>query len=259
VFRLFLDDQTEEIVLSPGRKLAVRRQGEWLQAGNSPTTREEWAAFWTVFCRAAHIDPRQSGYVSVLLQERVVAEAILPPLSWQPLFMARKRPAARGLGELVSGGQLTTEQATTLREATAAGRGILVSGPPDSGRTTLLEAVVDAIPRLARIALVERRTQLRTVSPLVARLRDRAASAVTTALTVSPDWIVVDDGLAETLRQAVLAGVPTIVAVRGDAEQWRDRAARLLGDDGRAQIDDAFAVTVRLETTDGGFRCVEVT
>ena len=57
----------------------------------------------------------------------------------------------------------------------------------------------------------------------------------------------------------MLAGVPTIVAVRGDAEQWRDRAARLLGDDGRAQIDDAFAVTVRLETTDGGFRCVEVT
>ena len=265
LFRAFLDPATRQMVVEVGRKVALHRNGSWVQIGDRPVGREAWTAFWSTFCRTAHLDPRQSGYVSTLLGDAAVVEAILPPLTWQPLFLAAKRPVARGFDALVSSGAIAAADGSILRDAIRDSVGILIVGPSRSGRTTVIEALVDAIPRTDRIALVERRAQVRATHPQVVRLRDRAANAVTAAATISPDWVVVDDAAADTIALAAAVLMPCIMAVRGgDAETVRGRAAGLMNSAqtetavSRTLLDRMFPVTVSLTAEAGSFRCVSV-
>src|SRR4029077_3622811 len=126
VFRAFQDPGVSRIVLEPRRKLRLRRDGEWVQAGDVEVSREAWNAFWTSFCRSAHVDPNAVGYVSVLLGDGVLAEAFLPPLSVTPVFMAEKRPLPLGLDGMVAEGFVEVSTVGMLRSMLRSHQGMLL-------------------------------------------------------------------------------------------------------------------------------------
>ena len=268
LFTLFQEPAVSRMALSPGRRPQVCRDGAWSEAAEPALTAQVWRSFWTSFCRGAGIDPATPGYVPVMVGDAILAEGVLPPASIEPLFMAEKRGPRLSIEALVAAGTLEGEHATAIVEAVSAGMGILVAGPAQTGRTSLLEAIVDTLPLGARIALVERRPQVRFSAPRGMRLRaveGQGAAAVATALSVSPDWVVVDD--AEPTAAAALAwstagaGIPAVVAARtADVSAWRQRAVASLaeraGDAERArrELSATFPVTVRLVFGEDGPR-----
>jgi type IV secretion system protein VirB11 len=155
-------------------------------------------------------DPRLAG----VLPSGERFQGFLPPVSAQPAFAIRKRPAVIWtLDDYVSQEVMSADQAAALREAVAARRNILISGGAGSGKTTLANALL-AEPAFAddRVFLLEDTPELQCSAwDLVSVLTRRhprpigAVDLVRDALRMRPDRIVVGemrDGAAalETLK-----------------------------------------------------------
>jgi len=155
-------------------------------------------------------DPRLSG----VLPSGERFQGFLPPVSAQPAFSIRKRPAVIWtLEDYVAQGVMSCDQATALREAAAARQNILISGGTSSGKTTLANALL-AEPAFAgdRVFLLEDTPELQCSAwDLVSVLTRRhpkpigVVDLVRDALRMRPDRIVVGemrDGAAalETLK-----------------------------------------------------------
>jgi predicted ATPase len=272
VFRLFEDPEVSHMILEPGRRIRLRQAGQWLQAGDHDVSREHWTAMWLAFCEIANVSPSASGSVTALLRDAVMAEAILPPLAVDPVLMLEKRAAPTDLDACVAAGILDEEQAGVLRNALLARQGIVVAGPPGSGRSTLLEALVEAVWRGERVAVVEWRPAIRLASPRAVRMRASPQGAAATVLAVMatvPDWMFVDDADPSVVAAAVrhvCGGCGVVLGARTeDAAAWRNRAAQVLAADGwdagvtTAAVDSLCPHTVTLDYSDTGFRVTGIT
>lgn len=255
------DPAALEIQIEAGRTPLVRTEQGWAPVGDGPLSSAEWSGFWGGFCDRSGTDRGAGGYVARLVDGVVSAEAILPPVAAEPTFTSRRLPPQGRLEDFLSGAEVEM-----VRNALGAQRGVLVLGDPRSGLTSVLEAIVDAIPPGGRVALVELRPQIRHSAASVLRLRSQqgqGAAAVDLAMTTSPDWVVIDEGLPEAAGTAAWrhgAGGPTpVVAGRApNPAAWRERAlgatAALAGstDAGREALDGTFAVIVTVTPAAGG-------
>lgn len=155
-------------------------------------------------------DPRLSG----ILPSGERFQGFMPPVTPQPAFSIRKRPAVIwGLDDYVAQAILTPAQAARLREAVTARRNVLISGGTGSGKTTLANALL-AEPAFAndRVFLLEDTPELQCAAwdlvPVLTRRHPKpigVVDLVRDALRMRPDRIVVGemrDGAAalETLK-----------------------------------------------------------
>ena len=110
----------------------------------------------------------------------------------------------RGLGDLVDVGVLSLESAHYLRGAVAGGKSVLVSGATQAGKTTMLMALLDAIPHSERIVTVEETFELALHRPDHVGMQCRGESLegtgevtlrrlVKEALRMRPDRLVVGE------------------------------------------------------------------
>jgi type IV secretion system protein VirB11 len=200
-------------------------------------------------------------------------QAFLPPVSSQPTFSIRKRPAAIWtLHDFVEQRVLSPAQAETLREAARQRRNILISGGTGSGKTTLANAVL-AEPAFAndRVFLIEDTPELQCSAwDQVAVLTRRTPQSigvvdlVRDALRMRPDRIVIGeirDGAAalETLKAwntGHPGGLSTVHA--NSAEEVLVRIEDLLAEVStqvsRRTIAQAINILVHIRRTPDGRR-----
>ena len=132
---------------------------------------------------------------------------ILPPVALQGPAIAIRRfpPDPFSLADLVEGGALTDEAADFLTTLIAARYNIVISGGTGSGKTTLANALVMAIPPRERLVVIEDAAEMKLPrAENCVRLETRPANLegkgavqirdlVRTALRLRPDRIVVGE------------------------------------------------------------------
>ena len=143
---------------------------------------------------------------------------VLPPVAPDgPLVSIRRFPPARfGLGDLVDRGMLDSPKAALLEALVRDRRSIVISGATGTGKTTLLNALLSAVPDTERVVLVEETPELRPACihsvSLIARPPNiensgevGLASLVRAALRMRPDRIVVGEVRGEEALAALAA------------------------------------------------------
>lgn len=139
----------------------------------------------------------------------------------------------RGLGDLVAVGVLSLEAADYLRDVVAGGKSVLVSGATQAGKTTMLMALLDAIPHSERIVTVEETFELALHRPDHVGMQCRGESLegtgevtlrrlVKEALRMRPDRLVVGEvreAEALDLLIALNSGLPGMCSIHAKSAQ----------------------------------------
>jgi P-type conjugative transfer ATPase TrbB len=149
-------------------------------------------------------------------------EGVLPPVTRAPAFAIRKRASTViRLVEYVADGILTDAQATVLREAVRERKNILIAGGTSTGKTTLVNALLQEIATTGdRVILIEDTVELQCLAADHVPLRTRFGvvsmrELVRSTLRLRPDRIVVGEvrgGEALDLLKAWGTGHPGGIA-----------------------------------------------
>jgi type IV secretion system protein VirB11 len=149
-------------------------------------------------------------------------EGVLPPVVRAPSFAIRKRASnVITLGEYVADRILTDAQANVLRQAVRDRKNILIAGGTSTGKTTLVNALLQIIAETGdRTILIEDTVELQCLAKDHVALRTRSGvismrELVRSTLRLRPDRIVVGEvrgGEALDLLKAWGTGHPGGIA-----------------------------------------------
>ena len=270
------DPQVVEIMLNPDGALWVDRLGAGMERVASI---EPVRALTIVNTVAAMLDAVVTPDRPILECELPLDgsrfEALIPPLVERASFALRKKAAlVFALADYVAKGIMTQAQCQAIEDAVADRRNILVSGGTGTGKTTLANAILDAVARVSwdhRIVVIEDTRELQVNAENVVFLRTSDNTDMTRLLRATmrlrPDRIVVGevrDGSALALLKAWNTGHPGGVGTvhANDASAALIRVGQLIQEAGVPPnpelIAEAVNVVVSIKRTAEGRRIEEV-
>lgn len=196
------DRSVIEVMVNPDGHLWVDRHGD----GRGDTGEQLDAAQVERIIRlvASHVGQEihtEQPMVSAELPESGERfEGLLPPVVSSPCFAIRK-PAQKlyQLADYVAAGIMTPLQANALADAVIEAKNIVVVGGTSSGKTTLVNALLDEVATTGdRVILIEDTRELQCVAKDCVSLRTKPgvaslADLVRSTLRLRPDRIVVGE------------------------------------------------------------------
>lgn len=241
VLAFLSDDRTEDILLNPDGSLWVKRMGEgFARLGEIPPAQAASALSTIAAWRGTVLNHEHPILETELPIDGSRFEGIVPPVVRRPVFAIRLRPRRIfPLGEYEASGILTEKDdplnhirrqddflngvrglkhAAIIRAAIQAKKNVLVVGSTGSGKTTFVNACLDALACLTphdRVISIEDTTELQC--PVANYLDLRAVGNVTmleclrACMRLKPTRIVVGEvrgAEAHTLLKAWNTGHP---------------------------------------------------
>jgi len=281
--RLLADDSVSEIMVNGADEIWVERQGRLYQT--NVQFNDESHLRRIINKMVAQVGRRideSSPMVDARLPDGSRVNAVIPPLSLSgPLVTVRKFSNKRlDLTEMVRLGTLSSDTVDFLQRCVLAELNVLISGGTGSGKTTMLNALSQAISDSERIVTIEDAAELALKQNHVLRLESRPKNIegqgevtirelVRNALRMRPDRIIVGevrgaesldmlqamntghDGSLTTVHanspRDALARVETMVLMAG-----YDLPLRAI----RQQIASALDLVIHLERLEDGTRRV---
>lgn len=196
------DPEVVEILLNPDGSLWLDRLG----AGRAPTgvTLSTNDAERIIRVVAAHVGAEVNAATPILSAELPLTgerfEGVLPPVVRAPAFAIRKRAvAAMTLADYVRAGVMTSQQADFLRVAVHRRQNVLIAGGTSTGKTTLVNALLNEIATTGdRVIVVEDTVELQCLVDDHVPLRTypgvaSMAELLRSTLRLRPDRIVVGE------------------------------------------------------------------
>ncbi|MEQ6436321.1 ATPase, T2SS/T4P/T4SS family [Comamonas sp. w2-DMI] len=167
---LFLDPKVDEIQINTPNNIYVRYEGED-RLTTTVVDPGRFEAACTLIASlndktiAPNITSSQEEMAKKILSAKlpgVRIEVTLPPVAVRGIaMMIRKHnPKRVTLEEYVTQGVMTMGQAQTIKKIAESGETFIISGPTYSGKTTLLNTVIDAIPHSRRLFVIEQVSEL---------------------------------------------------------------------------------------------------
>jgi len=166
-----------------------------------------------------HVTGRPTATLSNLvhpLPGDMLLVAFFPPLS-QHVTVSLFKPATRPerWDELIADGVLPEQAARELTVAVHSGATVLIVGPPDSGKKTLLNVLLGTLPATEPVAVIDDsrslttvRSSARVILPSGPSRSDAGAMLVAEAVRRMPTWIVLASVLPDELS-ALMAAMTT--------------------------------------------------
>ncbi|HEX3896215.1 MAG TPA: ATPase, T2SS/T4P/T4SS family [Rudaea sp.] len=203
---LLLDASVEELRANPDGRLWCVRDGlrHDTQKNLSTGARRQLINI-VAHAVGVTVDENNPSFPAELPESGYRFHAVVPPQSPDgPTFVIRKKPTqVFSLDDYVRAGIMSSEQAVFIRNAVANRENILVAGGTGSGKTTLTNAILKEIGRVAgRVLTVEDTLELQIEADEVVRQRTvRNGNAVRRSmqdvvrdmLRLSPDRIIVGE------------------------------------------------------------------
>ena len=267
------DPSVVEIMLNPDGRIFVERLGEGIrEAGTMLAGTAE-----IIIGSVAHALQSEADDTRPIVSGELPIgghrfEGLLPPVVGAPTFTIRKRASQLiALDAYVASGAMSGGQADALRMAVSSRRNIVVSGGTGSGKTTLANAVIAEMVRVApdhRLVILEDTAEIRCAAENAVALHTSdtvdMARLLKSTMRLRPDRIIVGevrDGAALTLLKAWNTGHPggiTTVHANTAASALR-RLEQLTAEASRQPmrevIGEAVDLVVSIERTATG-RCV---
>jgi pilus assembly protein CpaF len=281
--RLLSDDSVSEIMVNGPSEIWVERQGRLYET--TVRFNDESHLRRIINKMVAQVGRRideSSPMVDARLPDGSRVNAVIPPLSLSgPLVTIRKFSNKRlDLNELIRLGTLSEETVDFLQRCILAELNVLISGGTGTGKTTLLNALSQAISDAERIVTIEDAAELQLKQNHVLRLEGRPKNIegsgeitirdlVRNSLRMRPDRIIVGevrgaealdmlqamntghDGSLTTVHanapRDALARIETMVLMAG-----YDLPVRAI----RQQVASALDVIIHLERLQDGTRRV---
>jgi type IV secretion system protein VirB11 len=187
VLQALADERTEDIVLNPDSRIWIKCQGGGFQQAGEMPAAQAHAAIGTIAAQRSTVVNYDRPFLEAELPiDGSRFEGIVPPVTSRPVFAIRLRPRRIfTLTEYERSGILTdqTDPTNTLRRranflamirglshaeiirlAVREKKNILVVGSTGSGKTTLVNAILDALAQIAaddRVITIEDTMELR--------------------------------------------------------------------------------------------------
>src|SRR6059036_2991993 len=281
--RLLADDSISEIMVNGPFDVWVERQGRLFETTVRFTDESHLRRIINkMVAQVGRRIDESSPMVDARLPDGSRVNAVIPPLSLSgPLITIRKFANKRlDLREMIRLGTLSEETVDFLQRCIMAELNILISGGTGTGKTTLLNALSQAVPDSERIVTIEDAAELQLKQAHVLRLEGRPKNIegmgeisirdlVRNALRMRPDRIIVGevrgpealdmlqamntghDGSLTTVHanapRDALARIETMVLMAG-----YDLPVRAI----REQVSSALDLIVHLERLQDGSRRV---
>ncbi|WP_333824600.1 P-type conjugative transfer ATPase TrbB [Pinisolibacter sp.] len=270
------DPSVVEIMLNPDGRIFVERLGEGIrEAGTMLAGTAE-----IIIGSVAHALQSEADDTRPIVSGELPIgghrfEGLLPPVVGAPTFTIRKRASQLiALDAYVASGVMSEGQADALRMAVTSRRNIVVSGGTGSGKTTLANAVIAEMVRVApdhRLVILEDTAEIRCAAENAVALHTSdtvdMARLLKSTMRLRPDRIIVGevrDGAALTLLKAWNTGHPggiTTVHANTAASALR-RLEQLTAEASRQPmhevIGEAVDLVVSIERTPTGRRVREI-
>ncbi len=277
------DDSISEIMVNGKDDIFVEREGELFRIDEAFPSDE---ALEEVIMRIAGKVHREINEMNPILDARLQdgsrVHAVYKNISLSgPILTIRRFPKKRiTMQELIRMDSVTEEAAEYLRMFVRCGYNLLISGGTSSGKSSLLSALTDYIPREERIIVIEDSAELQIQGiENIVRLETKNANAqgkglvsmrdlVKASLRMRPDRIVVGEVRGAEVVDMITAfntghdgGMSTIHAnsahaVFGRLETMFLSAAQYPLDAVRGQISSGIDVIVHLSRMRDGTRRV---
>ena len=277
------DDSISEIMVNGKDDIFVEREGELFRIDEAFPSDE---ALEEVIMRIAGKVHREINEMNPILDARLQdgsrVHAVYKNISLSgPILTIRRFPKKRiTMQELIRMDSVTEEAAEYLRMFVRCGYNLLISGGTSSGKSSLLSALTDYIPREERIIVIEDSAELQIQGiENIVRLETKNANAqgkglvsmrdlVKASLRMRPDRIVVGEVRGAEVVDMITAfntghdgGMSTIHAnsahaVFGRLETMFLSAAQYPVDAVRGQISSGIDVIVHLSRMRDGTRRV---
>lgn len=215
---LVVDADTTDVLVVGGR-------GTWVDRGRGlervppalPERRVRALATELVALGDRHVD-ESTPCADVRIGDGIRVHVVLAPVAVDgtALSVRLPRPGRPTLADLEGLGAFRTVPRSVIEDAVAARRNVLVTGATGSGKTTMLSAMLAAVPHTERIVTVEDVAELRVDHPHVVALEARQANAegagalglerlVREALRMRPDRLVVGECRGAEVRELLAA------------------------------------------------------
>jgi len=270
------DPKVVEIMLNPDGTLWVDRLGEGMRQTASIDAVRALTIVNTVAAMLnTVVTPEHPILECELPLDGSRFEALIPPLVERASFALRKKATlVFSLADYVDKGIMTQAQMRGIEQAVASRHNVLVCGGTGTGKTTLANAILDAVARIDgehRVVVIEDTRELQVNAENVVFLRTSDNTDMTRLLRATmrlrPDRIVVGevrDGSALALLKAWNTGHPGGVGTvhANDASAALIRIGQLIQEAGVPPnpelIAEAVNVVVSIKRTADGRRVEEV-
>lgn len=187
---LLVEPDVTDIILNPDGRLWVTRLERDSECVGTMTAQQAEALIAAIASTLHIVATRDSPIVEgELLIDGSRFEGVVPPIVSAPMFaIRRKASAVFPLARYVERGQMTERQKELIEAAIVSRKNILAVGGTGAGKSTLVNAIIDAIVRLApqhRIVGIEDTVELQCAAENAAFMRTTPKISIRDLLRVA--------------------------------------------------------------------------